>query len=549
MATDGPEIARAYVTIMPSMKGVGTAINKEFGGAGAGGAAAFSGGMLAGLKGFAGTLLATIGIGAIKDGFDSIIAEASGLNEANNALNVTYKDTAAQLLAIRENSAELFGLSKLDFSNAAVQMSGFAEAIGGTGGASDAFESIVGRATDFASVMNLEVSDALSLFQSGLAGETEPLRRYGIDLSAAAVEAFAFASGIGDGTGALTEAEKVQARYGLLLQETAVTQGDFANTSNELANKQRIANAQWADARAKLGTEFLPVALKFTEWGIAAIPVVERLADWVGDLFARFDNLKGPVEDTTGVLGFASTMWGELSTLWTTTVAPALADLYKIFNDDVKPVLQDVSAEFNTNLKPAMVDLADFMATYAVPVVKFFFESWANGMAFFLSNVAPTLIKVGGFLGEQIIDRVQTGIELVNLWVEGFNIMKGAVVTVAYAIGSAFKTAFNGIAQAWNKSVGSLSFTIPDIVGVPNRGETFSFPKIPLLAEGGIVTKPTLAMVGEGPESEAVIPLSKLDAMLSGRGGGKGQTIHIHGIQNVDQIAAELPRIQYRGAA
>lgn len=116
-------------------------------------------------------------------------------------------------------------------------------------------------------------------------------------------------------------------------------------------------------------------------------------------------------------------------------------------------------------------------------------------------------------------------------------------------ITNVFKGAFNGVARMWNDSVGKLSFTIPDIVGVPNRGETFSFPKIPMLAEGGIVTKPTLAMVGEGPESEAVIPLSKLDAMLSGRGGGKGQTIHIHGIQNVDQIAAELPRIQYRGAA
>jgi len=119
---------------------------------------------------------------------------------------------------------------------------------------------------------------------------------------------------------------------------------------------------------------------------------------------------------------------------------------------------------------------------------------------------------------------------------------------IGETIKNAFKGAFNSIAKMWNGSVGKLSFKAPDWVPTIG-GKGWDVPDIPLLAEGGIVTKPTLAMVGEGPESEAVIPLSKLDAMLSGRGGGKGQTIHIHGIQNVDQIAAELPRIQYRGAA
>ena len=44
-------------------------------------------------------------------------------------------------------------------------------------------------------------------------------------------------------------------------------------------------------------------------------------------------------------------------------------------------------------------------------------------------------------------------------------------------------------------------------------------PNIPMLAEGGVVTGPTLAMIGEGNESEAVIPLSKLNTMMQGGGG------------------------------
>ena len=84
-----------------------------------------------------------------------------------------------------------------------------------------------------------------------------------------------------------------------------------------------------------------------------------------------------------------------------------------------------------------------------------------------------------------------------------------------------FKTLFNGIATLWNNTVGKLSFKIPSWVpGLGGFG--FSVPDIPYLADGGIVTGPTLAMIGErGPE--AVIP-------LSGRGGGMGNyTINITG--------------------
>ncbi len=70
-----------------------------------------------------------------------------------------------------------------------------------------------------------------------------------------------------------------------------------------------------------------------------------------------------------------------------------------------------------------------------------------------------------------------------------------------------YKAIFNGIASLWNNSVGKLSFSVPDWVpGFGGKG--FSVPQIPLLAEGGIVTDPTLAMIGErGPE--AVIPLNR----------------------------------------
>jgi len=64
------------------------------------------------------------------------------------------------------------------------------------------------------------------------------------------------------------------------------------------------------------------------------------------------------------------------------------------------------------------------------------------------------------------------------------------------------------------------------VPGVPDIGE------IPKLAKGGIITGPTLALVGEGNESEAVIPLSKLDQMINvndQNSGNGGKTVQIYG--------------------
>lgn len=72
-----------------------------------------------------------------------------------------------------------------------------------------------------------------------------------------------------------------------------------------------------------------------------------------------------------------------------------------------------------------------------------------------------------------------------------------------------YKSIFNGIASLWNNTFGKLSFKVPGWVpGIGGKG--FDVPDIPMLAEGGIVTQPTLALIGERG-AEAVIPLSKMN--------------------------------------
>lgn len=101
-----------------------------------------------------------------------------------------------------------------------------------------------------------------------------------------------------------------------------------------------------------------------------------------------------------------------------------------------------------------------------------------------------------------IVDAVFNGIK--SAISGGFDFFRGYLDFIL----GIYKGIFNGVAQIWNNTVGKLSFKVPSWVpGLGGKG--FDVPNIPMLAEGGIVNSPTLAMIGErGPE--AVVPLDRL---------------------------------------
>jgi len=125
-----------------------------------------------------------------------------------------------------------------------------------------------------------------------------------------------------------------------------------------------------------------------------------------------------------------------------------------------------------------------------------------------------------------------------------YNGIKATMGFVADVITAPFKAAFRAVAWLWNNTVGKLSFKVPSWVPVIG-GSGFDVPDIPMLANGGIVTGPTLAMIGErGPE--AVIPLNR----AGGFGGGGGQTINLYNT-SADPQSVVLALQQYirdRGA-
>jgi len=213
------------------------------------------------------------------------ISAASDLEESLNAVSVAFGKDSKAIEEFGKTTATTLGLAQADFNGIATQFSSFAKTIAGEGGnVADVIKNLATRGADFASVYNLDVDVALTKLQSGLAGQSEPLRAFGVDVSAATVTAYALANGIGDGTSNLTEQEKVLARYGTIMEQTSMVQGDFANTSDGLANSQRILEATFTELQAEVGAKLLPVMLKLIEIVNENWDSIEKLILKTGDL-------------------------------------------------------------------------------------------------------------------------------------------------------------------------------------------------------------------------------------------------------------------------
>ncbi|HKE79053.1 MAG TPA: phage tail tape measure protein [Solirubrobacteraceae bacterium] len=202
---------------------------------------------------------ATVALGAVAVGAKKAIDAASDLAESQNAVRVTFGRSAKAVLDFSEKAATKAGLSMREFNELVTPVGASLRNAGlGADEAAKSSIALTKRAADMASVFNTSVPEALQAIQAGLRGEADPLERFGVGLSDAAVKAKAAAMGLKTQHGELDAHAKAQARMALLMEQTNRLQGDFENTSDGAANQQRILHAQMENVSAELGKALLP---------------------------------------------------------------------------------------------------------------------------------------------------------------------------------------------------------------------------------------------------------------------------------------------------
>lgn len=192
----------------------------------------------------------------------SAIESASSLGETQSKVTQIFKESSQAIFDWSETAAKSLGQSKQQAMDGAATFAIFGKSAGLSGAdLVDFSKELVGLAADLASFNNTSPEDAITAIGAALRGESEPIRRYGVLLDDATLRNEALTLGITDSIQkALTPQQRVLAAQSAILKQTSTQQGDFARTSEGMANQTRILSAQWADLTTKIGEGFLPAA-------------------------------------------------------------------------------------------------------------------------------------------------------------------------------------------------------------------------------------------------------------------------------------------------
>jgi hypothetical protein len=233
---------------------------------------------------------------------ESIMA-SSNMAESLSKVRVVFGEGAAEVEKFGKNAAQNLGISNQAALEAAGTYGNLFQAFGlGQGEAQKMSTSLVQLAADMASFNNTSIDQAITALRSGLSGETEPLKRFGVALSEVRLKEEALRMGLIKTTsGTLPVAIKSQAAYSLILKDTALAQGDYARTADGTANTMKTLQAKMQDAKVALGDALMPAFKGLLGILNLLIPVLTK----IGDFFKKNQTEVKAFAITVGVLSAA----------------------------------------------------------------------------------------------------------------------------------------------------------------------------------------------------------------------------------------------------
>lgn len=247
---------------------------------------------------------------------DKSIDAASDLNESVNKTTVVFGQSAKEVLAWSNTTADAMGISQ----RAALEYAGtlgnlFVSQGVNRAEAAEMSKTLIELAADQASFNNIAggTPAVLDDFNSGVVGQYEPLRKYGIVMSEANVQQKAMQMGLAATAKEITEQDKVRARQAMIVEQSATAMGDFARTADGAANAQRRVDAQLENYRTMAGKIFLP--FREQTLGILA-DVLQNMAPYAENIMNQF------------ALGLARGI---------VAITPVLAQLAQLFTFWLKP--------------------------------------------------------------------------------------------------------------------------------------------------------------------------------------------------------------------
>lgn len=301
----------------------------------------------------------------------------------------------------------------------------------------------------------------------------------------------------------------------------------FAQTTK---GSMQIIQVEMDNLKETIGGALEPAFAKLIE---VVTPLLEKFADWASqnpDLIAKLILVGGALAGIVAVLGTIG--------LVLPTIIAGVSTLGTVFTILTGPIGLVVLAI------GALVAAGVYLYNHWQEVEATLAQTWDNikqkaidvwnGLKDFFMQYWPLLLAVfTGGLSLVVGLVVKNWDTIKNTTKQTWDGIAGIISGVWEGIKTGIKDSINWILEKINSVIRAVNDAMAKVGGKIGIS-TPQIPTIPLLANGGIVTKPTLAVVGEaGPE--AVVPLSRASS-VGGLGGGI--VININGGTYLSENAA-----------
>jgi hypothetical protein len=500
----------------------------------------------------------------------------SDLQETLNKVDVSFGKSSNEVKKWSETSIQKMGLAQQSALDAASLFGDMGTGMGQN--QKDAAKMSMGLTqlgADMASFKNVSIDRAQTALAGVYTGETEALKSLGIVMTETNLQEFAASKGITKKISQMTQAEKVQLRYNFVMDKTANAQGDFARTSDSIANKTRTASEKTKQLSAELGGKLAPIYQKLLEVGT-------KVLDWFGNLSDKWQKWIVYIGIALAILGPLVSIVGTLATVLAAVFSPIglivagiallIAGLvyayfhFETFRNIVDTVFNAIATAavwlFDTILKPIWDGLVWTFTNVLVPVFKFLGE--VVKAAWYIIQVA---IQTAWFYIKPIWDGLVWFVQ--NVLMPIWNVLSDAAIAAFNWLADKLGPIVNGIIGTVSKVVDWFQKAIDkltEFLGLKEKTEkpnilnpgrqqqqenlktiqqqkkdgTYVPPKMTTgksNAAGGWAQGGEMGLVGEeGPElfvpsrSGQIIDAKRTAALMSqAMSGGSGTSLVVHG--------------------
>lgn len=297
----------------------------------------------------------------------------------------------------------------------------------------------------------------------------------------------------------------------------------LATATGSLSKAQALAS-QAMDIAAATGKPLETVTSALEKAYGGNMTALQKLAPEYRQMIkdgASFDEVMAKLQATTGGAAqtFADTAEGGMKRL-----SLGISETKESIGAALLPVLEAVLPYVNglatwAQQNPGVfLAVASAIAAIATAILAINFAMAANPITLIAIGIGALIAALGvAYTKFEAVRTVVDGVfGAIKWWINNVTIPAFKLLF------DVVKTIFNGIAMVWNNTFGKIKFSVPSWVpGIGGKG--FDVPDIPMLANGGIVDSPTLALIGESG-AEAVVPLDRMGGM-----GGNNVTINVNG--------------------